>query len=158
MTDVNQIITKTFDAVNSMMNDDKYDQSKRSYLINITRVVLNSTEYINSIKKQVNQINEDGKVDTNDIPTILTIIVESKEFLTDTINKSIQLTTTIDFKAMKYIIYGVIYFIMTLENVSPDLLIQVKKIYSAVWNIVAMNPDNIPIKVKSCWQKIKCCK
>lgn len=157
-TIVNQYLKLTSDAVVNMMTDDKYDEHKRNDIMNILSIALRSENYVNSVKGQIRKINEDGKIDSKDIPYVLVIIADSKEYLSVTIQDTIALKSTLRLDSMKYIVFGVIYFVMLMEKVDPKILMDVKEHYSALWSLLEIDPKKLLIKADSCWRKcFPCC-
>ncbi len=155
---VSQNLNLACDAVVGMMNDDKYDQSKRAAIMTIIKATLKSDSYINSVKDQIKKINEDGQFDAKDLPSILIIITESKAFLAATIQDGVDLKSTLKLDSMKYITFGVIYFVMLIEKVDPIILDETKVVYSSLWDLIAFDPKQLLIKADSCWRKtFPCC-
>ena len=159
MTDIiNQNLSTACDAVVSMMNDDKFDQGKRAAIMTIIKAVLRSDSYINSVKDQVKKINEDGQFNAKDLPYIFLIIAGSKDFLSATIRDEVELKSTLKIDSMKYITFGVIYFVMLMEKIDPIILEEVKITYSSLWDLILFDPKNLLIKADSCWRKcFPCC-
>jgi hypothetical protein len=159
MTDtINQNLSITCDAVVSMMNDDNFDQSKRAAIMTIIKATIRSESYVNSVKDQIKKINEDGQFDAKDLPHILIIIAGSKDFLSATIRDGVELKSTLKLDSMKYITFGVIYFVMLMEKIDPIILEEVKVSYSSLWNLISFDPKDLLIKADGCWRKcFPCC-
>jgi len=159
MTDtITQNLSNTIDAVAGMMNNDKFDQGKRAAIMTIIKVTLASDGYINSVKDQIKKIEEDGKFNSKDLPHVLIIVAESKQFLSATIRDGVDLKSTLKLDSMKYITFGIIYFVMLMENVEQLVLDDVKNSYSSLWDLIVFNPKDLLIKADGCWRKtFPCC-
>lgn len=152
---LNNNLKITTDVITEMMNKDKFDETKRNGLFNIINILTRSDEYIKLIKNAIKKINEDGKFDGKDIPSIIVIVSQSKDYISETIDESIELKTTLKLESLKYIIFGIIYFVLLVENTDQSMLIELNQYYSSLWSLIAFNPNSLLIKAKSLWKK--CC-
>lgn len=157
-TNVGKALLTTCDAVKAMMVSDNYDESKKATVLTAINVAVKSTDYIHMIKEQVKKIRADGKFNANDLPYVFSIIINSRAFLVNTVKSGMDITSTIKIDSTKYIVYGVLYFVMVTENVEPDVITQTTDFYPALWDLIAVDPKDFLIKADSCWRKaFPCC-
>lgn len=114
-------------------------------------IILSSKEYIDAVKINVKKIKEDGKIDASDIPFIMNIIVRSIKQLNDIIiaNKKIIINTI----TMKYIIYGILKYVIYSENVEMKDK-DIDSYFESAWTLITFNLDAVVAKFKSCFS---CC-
>ena len=157
-TNVGKTLSATCDAVKIMMANDNYDESKKETVLNAISIAVKSTNYIQMIKEQVKKIRADGKFNANDLPYVFSIIINSRAFLVTTIKTGMDVSSTIKIDSTKYIVYGVLYFVMLTENVEPAVITQTTEFYPALWDLIAVNPKDFLIKADSVWRKVfPCC-
>lgn len=145
-------------SVKIMMDNDNYDVSKRTMIITAINTAVTSSDYINSIKKDINQIKADGKFDANDLPSVFSIIFRSQKFLATTLKNGMIVTSNFDSGSMKYVVYGIIHFVMLTQNIDQSIIDQLTTAYTPLWELVAINPKDLLIKVDSCWRTVfPCC-
>ena len=131
---------KICDLVLSMMNVDNIAQQTRDAIIAMVELTLNSDTYIVLIRQQVMAIISDGTVNQNDLPAILTIVLQSKVFLQSILASGVKIAVNLDMSTLKYIIYAVIHLVMILENANPVVIISLETSFSPLWNLVSINP------------------
>ena len=150
---LDQNITNTCNLVMSMMNADGVVQQTRTAIMGLVTLTLNSDTYIDSVRQQINTIISGGNFNQNDIPAVLTIILQSKSFLQSALSTGATTATSLDMSTMKYVIYAVIHFVMVAENVNPAIVTSLDTTFSALWNLVAINPQELVSDVSTITHK-----
>jgi len=151
-------LSVTLDAVKAMMIFDNYDESKKATVLTAINIATNAADYVNMLKEQVKKIKADGKFDSNDLPYVFSIIINSRAYLVSTVKNGMNVTSTIKLDSTKYIVFGVLHFVMVTENVDPQVIQQTIDFYPALWDLIAIDPKDFLIKADSFWRKaFPCC-
>jgi hypothetical protein len=148
-----QEILKTLEEVKNIMTSDNTNEETKKAVTEIIKIILNSNTYINSIKDQVKTIIEDKKIDEKDIPTILTIVLQSKLMIREIIMSSSIITININMDTTKYIIYSIIHFILVVEKVNLETIYSFNKNFSLLWKLVAFEPKELVTNIKKITNK-----
>jgi hypothetical protein len=147
-----QNVVNTCNLVSTMMTTDNLDQQTATAVNEMLKLVLNSDAYINSVRQQVKTIIADGNFNQNDIPSVLTIVLQSKAFLQTTLNSGAKITVNLNMSTLKYVIFGVLHFVMVLEKANPALITSLDTTYSPLWNLVAVDPQQLSSDVSTITQ------
>jgi hypothetical protein len=158
MNNLETSLNETSKAVEDLMNIDLFDMQKRTTIIKALNICLKSKDYINQIKLLVNAIKLDGKFDMNDLPSIFSIVLQSKTFLNTIIIDGMSIKTNFDTDSFKYIVYGILYYIMLIQNVDKTVITQLSLTYNSLWTLVAFDPKKLFIKAESCFKSLSCYK
>ena len=138
---LNQNIANTCNLVSVMMNTDNVNQQTRNAVTEMINLILNSDTYITLVREQIKTIISDGTFDQNDLPAVLTIVLQSKTFLRTVLSQTALITTNLNMNTLKYVIYAIIYFVMTLENANPAVITSFNTTFSPLWNLVSIDPQ-----------------
>lgn len=152
-----QIVTNVKSACDvavDMMNTDNYEEKKRGAIISAIQMLLNSQDYINMIKSEINSMIKDKKIDLNDYPKLLVVITESNSYIEKMQQQAAIVKSDFDIDAMKYIIFAVIYFGLLVGNVDESSIDNFKIMYPTLWKLLKVNPNKIAKQSKSLFGKL----
>ena len=144
-TPIDVYINTTCNSIITLMNMDYVQPAVQTSILAVVKLVLNSNMYIGGIKYQIHSIIADGKFDQNDIPALLTIIIQSKMFLQTAIGNGANVALTYNTSTLKYIIFGVIHYILIAENTNPLLVQNIDTTFSNLWNLVVIDPAQLAL-------------
>ncbi len=144
-------LVDTQKAMTLMMDTDVYPQTNRPVINSAFLAITQSKSYVNKIRSEVQQIIADKEFTIVDVPNLLLIIAQSQAALNLVIAHSVNLKTSLQQDAMKYIIFGVFHFVLLVENVST---IELDATFGALWSLVAFNPSAVVVQAKSLFS---CC-
>ncbi len=123
------------------------DYSKNDEVLLLIKKILNSVEYLEMIKKDFDKILEDKKIDSKDIPKMITIMIK----LNNLIPKLTGIKEKISIDKMKYIFYATLYFYIIKYQVDffdTFGIDEFRLLYSNLWNLVEINPDTVKVAAK----------
>lgn len=151
-------LEQSYDSVKIMMQLDNCDDMKMSFVNKILQAILNSKSFTESILKEVKKVTEDKKIDLSDLPILIMIGLQSKDFLEREMENMIDIKKSFFPDSIKYIVFGVIYFALLESNVNEDLLVCFKLMYPNMWSLIQINPKKIALKFKSLLRIFSCCR
>jgi len=123
-----------YDEVSKLMSEDGYEKS--TAVLTILKILLNTKEYSDMLKTQVNEIKKDNKIDTKDFPSLFVILTESKDFISDTLNDSTIVKSSINGESLKYIIYGSMYYALLETNTDKETTDMLMGMFLPLWKIL----------------------
>jgi hypothetical protein len=144
-----------YEEVSKLMNDDGYEKS--TAVLTILKILLNTKEYSDMLKTQVNEIKKDNKIDTKDFPSLFVILTESKDFISDTLNDSTIVKSSINGESLKYIIYGSMYYALLETNTDKETTDMLMGMFLPLWKILKINPDKIANEAQSLFKRLQNC-
>ena len=151
-TPVNPIlegINETLAQVRTMAVADQFPPAKLAKVEDAIRTILNSTDVIQKLRSDIEQIVKDDALTVEDLPAILTLTIDAKALFKDTL----QLSTDIDRDSMKYFIFAIIYQIVRYELDKSAVAQSLLKTYAPLWKLLNINPQDLKILADSCWKK-----
>lgn len=135
---------KTFNAVELMLNTDRYDPQRGERIQHILQILTDSKDFVNMISNGVKTVMADKKINAADFPTLMLIGLQTNDFL-----EKLQLDSA-DLKAeeacldsLKYIIYGAIYFGLCMAKADDATLAMISMFYPGLWSLIKINPASI---------------
>jgi len=140
---IDKNINSTCDLIVGMMNADNVKQKVQTSVLSVVKLALNSNMYIGGITYQVKSIIADNKFDQNDIPAILKIIFQTKAFLQTAVGNAANIAVTFNAGSLKYIIFGVIHYILITENTDPVLVQIIDTTFSTAWDSFILDPEQL---------------
>jgi|SaaInlStandDraft_4_1057021.scaffolds.fasta_scaffold05921_4 hypothetical protein len=144
-----------YDEVSKLMSEDGYEKS--TAVLTILKILLNTKEYSDMLKTQVNEIKKDNKIDTKDFPSLFVILTESKDFISDTLNDSTIVKSSINGESLKYIIYGSMYYALLETNTDKETTDMLMGMFLPLWKILKINPDKIANEAQSLFKRLQNC-
>ena len=142
-------IAQTTKMVTTMMNEDNVNEQTRTAVLSMINLALSSEQYINTIKQQVKLITVDGVFDQKDIPSILTIVLQSKTFLQSVLNNSASVANNLNMHILKYVIFAVIHYVLSVEQPNSSAIASLESTFSTLWTLVAFNPQELMTDVRT---------
>jgi hypothetical protein len=108
----------------------------------LIRQIFSTKTYIEIVKKDLDKILEDKKIDQNDIPKIMILILKAKNIIPNVTN----IKETISTDQMKYIVYATMY--TYLKQYCADIFKEMQPeafrlLFSSMWDLVKINPETI---------------
>lgn len=119
-------------------------------VLDLIKKILNTRDYFEIIKNDFDKILEDKKIDSNDITKMMIVMIKLKNLLPKILNLK-EKVSKITYDKMKYIFYATLY--LYIIKYQPDFFDQLKinefsLLYSNLWSLVEINPENINITKK----------
>lgn len=152
--DLDDKLGKVNVAVGNLMTNDCVQVSVKSSIYGLLNGVLKSNDFINSLKADAVKVNEDGKIDLNDMPVMCNIVTHSLSFVR-TFAQTENIAQNLDQSSTKYIIYGIMYFVFLEVNATAVELTSFTLLFDTLWQLISFNPKDLILSMKgSC----SCCK
>jgi hypothetical protein len=129
-----------------------------SFVNEILQALLNSKSFTESILKEAKQVMADKKIDSSDLPILMMIGLQSKDFLEREMEDMIDIKKSFFPESIKYIVFGVIYFALLESKTDEQLLVCFKLMYPNMWSLIQVNPKKIVLKSKSLFRMFSCIK
>lgn len=159
MSVVNTNVQNTLIAVQTLMTSDLFDNAHAATVQKILNQLTASESFVNSVSSEIKSVIADGKIDMSDLPTIITIAMQTNNFL-DSLESdpSLDITKETATASLKYIIYGAVYFGLLSANATSDEIAMFTVLFPSLWPMVQINPktaDKVENLTKSLFKKIK---
>lgn len=165
-----QNVEKTLVMLKNQMSLDLVSDNANN-ISNISKTVLSSDKFFNSIKNDINAIMTDNKITISDLPIMISLLLKSDTYFTSLKNSVSK--TEIDFKSvsindiLKYTSLSLFYYLMLNNNANQDDLNSFLLLYPSLWNLVELslpkheedNNTNQQTKTQNKKQKVSsgCC-
>ena len=147
-------LTETKQAMIAIMDADSYSQTNRAIINSAFMAIATEKTYINSITSRVEQIMADKEFTMTDIPNVLIIMAQSQAALNVAITNTITLKTSLQADSMKYIVFGVLHFVLLMKDIST---LELDITFSALWTLISINPTAIAVGAQSLFSGCSCC-
>ena len=138
--------------IDIIMKNDKEQEDNMDDVHDILRLAIRSNDFINSIKLKIDDIMLDHKLDYNDIPIIISIILESLTFLKQLNDGKYKMNKV----TSKYVIQGIILYVLSDMKIDNELITSFNILYPSLFNLISFDPKELISKVKICFGK--CCR
>jgi len=122
----------------------------------LTGVLLDS-EYVTKLLNEIQKINTDGKVSVLDLPAICCIVKSSTDFMKELAHQKNQITS-LNVDSMKYILYGMSYFILLEMKVQSIDMTAFTSLFEICWKLTSFDPKEIEVTIKKSSCLFCCCK
>ena len=151
-------LDQTIIVIKNMMSMDNFVALPSTTVLSALNIAIQSDDYVNTVKNEVSKIKADGKFTISDVPAICIIVLKTQTLLNTTIINGIQFSTTFNLSSIKYLIFGVLYYVMLIQNVDPLVISELMVLFPAIWNLISFDPKQLVITTKSnCKTIFPCC-
>ena len=138
--------------INELMNIDHCDIVKRNDVFIIIQKVLNQPSYFQSLKSNFDIVLKDKKIDTNDIPMLIMIMIDLNTMLSGLLG----LSNSVSLDKIKYIFYAMLF--VYISQYQPAFFSTINQssfrgLYNTLWDLIEVVPDTLKIakqKISSC--------
>merc|ERR1711862_807782 len=125
-----------------MMASDLLDEDVKQDILALVKTVLGMKEYIEIVSVDLDAILADKKIDHNDIPRMIMVILKLNKILP----RLLKLKNQISMTSLKYLLFGTIYHYVSRKKM--ELFEQTKNeefrmIYSTLWQLVEFQPPTV---------------
>ena len=134
------IVKLTIDKVKEISNKDKIlSEEEIANTIKAIEIIFKSSIYLEKIKKEIYNIVSDGIIGLSDIPAIINVILDSKNFIFSLLDIDTNLSATM----MKYIIFSILYYIIIEDGKITDFEKKVLETFEYTWKLLFYNPNQM---------------
>jgi hypothetical protein len=136
------IIDSVLTEVRKMMATDLLEEDKKQEILEFVEKVLKMKPYIDLVGIDLSAILADKKIDQNDVPKMLIVILKINKMLPNLL----KLKNQIPMEALKYLLFGTIYhYVLTKQK---ELFESIKNeefriLFSALWQLVEYRPPTL---------------
>jgi len=125
----------TITNMNKLMASDNISDADQTNIITGFQTILNTPTYVNSIKKNVQNMIVNKKLNLSDIPDIIQIILATNALLSNTL----QLKSSIPAQSIKYLVYGLLLKYLDTGDEMDNQAIEelLENSYSTLWTGVS---------------------
>lgn len=146
------VIDSILVEVRKMMATDLLDENKKQEILNFVKNVLGMKEYIDLVNSDLNAILADKKIDQNDIPRMILVVLK----LHSALPSLMKLKNQISIQTLKYLFFGTIYYYVS--NKKTELFDVIKSdefrlIFTTLWQLVEFQPPGLTEII----DKFSCC-
>lgn len=146
----------TIDKVKEVAKNDKILSEKEiDNTIKTIEIIFKSSVYLEKIKKDISNIMSDGIIGLNDIPAVIHVILDSKNFIFSLLEVDKKLSMSM----MKYVIFSILYYIIIEDGKINVFEEKVLDTFEYTWKLLSYNPaqltKQIQIKEISCMDSFK---
>jgi len=110
--------------------------------------VLQTDSYVSTLMTDVKKINADGNITVQDIPSLCSLISATSNFMKNLAQEKSQ-ALSLNVNSMKYVIYGVLYFVLLETKVPESDLPLMVKLFDTCWSLVSLKPESLEVLVKN---------
>ncbi len=134
------IVKLTIDQVKEVAKKDKILSEKEiDNTVKAIEIIFKSSIYLEKIKKDIYSIVSDGIIGLNDIPAIIHIILDSKNFIFALLDVDTNLSMTMT----KYVIFSILYYIVIEDGKITDFEEKVLETFEYTWKLLSYNPSQL---------------
>ena len=134
-------LEKTLLAMKDMMNDDFVQSNNSDCVQKMSKTILTSEKFLNSVKNDISAVMADGKITMSDLPRMISILLKSNTFLS-----SLKISvSTVEFKMvpmntiLKYSSFGLFYYFMLNCDTNKDDIDSFLLLYPSLWCLVELS-------------------
>ncbi len=137
------ILIRVEDLINNdILNHIELDNCNINDMKDSLTILLESTYIIEKIKYELDFIITDSKININDIPNIINIILDSKDLIYE---YETLLKIKINKITLKYYIFGILYYILIENNIIHDNDIKMIDYFELMWKFISFEIEVITI-------------
>jgi hypothetical protein len=134
-------LEKTLIVIKDVMCDDLIQSTNSECIQKMSRIVLSSEKFLNSIKNDISAVMADGKITMSDLPRMISILLKSSTFL-NSLKKSVS---NVEFKMvpmnaiLRYSSFALFYYLMLNDDTNQEDIDSFLLLYPSLWTLVELS-------------------